>query len=190
MSNQFRILLLKIAASFAALMAGGCNMPHPINVTPQPVTPTKPQEITLTIKVEDGKITVNDAKIDVNVAQEKTAPTALFETRYRTKVVGCVNGKCQTIREAYQVPITGSLKATSGGIRVYLQPDYLNSNNASLAMRKAVGEASGIEWLYGQPPAIGNQRHWPTAVRADGTTWSCPQGWDGASLKAFQEFAK
>lgn len=65
MSNQFRILLLKIAASLAALMAGGCNMP---SVTPQPVTPAKPQQVEVVVRVEDGKLTVNDATINVQNA--------------------------------------------------------------------------------------------------------------------------
>lgn len=46
-----RKLILKLTATLAALLAGGCNMP---SVTPQPVTPVVPAKATLDINVNVG----------------------------------------------------------------------------------------------------------------------------------------
>ena len=77
MSNQFRILLLKIAASLAALMAGGCNMPTNITpVKPQPIIPPTPQQITLRITIDgEGKVTVGGgAEVKVGAGAVANTP--------------------------------------------------------------------------------------------------------------------
>lgn len=66
MKNQARLLLLKIAATLAGLVAGGCNLP-PINVSPQPVTPPATTQHTLEITVSGtGQVNVAGGA-DVNV---------------------------------------------------------------------------------------------------------------------------
>ena len=224
-TTQFRLLILKLAAVAASLIAGGCSMP-PISVTPQPQKPVEPQQVQLKITV-DGSGQINVAGgADVNVksaangsasadrcdcgchqddsrcsgcslASLPSKPTADTSARsgphiVTQKVYQCRNGVCGW----YDVPVVAIqpkqtkrvASSTSGRIRVYLQPNYLDSDNASLAMRRAVGEASGIEWVYGQPPAVNGRAMWPTAVKADGSAWQSGD-WDGSSLARFTAWA-
>lgn len=77
MSNQFRILLLKLTATIAALLAAGCNMPTNITpVKPQPIIPPTPQQITLRITIDgEGKVTVGGgAEVKVGAGAVANTP--------------------------------------------------------------------------------------------------------------------
>ncbi len=237
-TNQLRLMWLKIVASLASLLAGGCNLPTSIVLPkPQPVTPALPTEHKLTVEVVGGANVNVSGGADVNVKAtsqpnqpsvatqcdcgcnhastadcEPTCPRRAmsrpsspsnstaqrsapqFVTQYSNRIV-CENGVCRTIREAVQVPLASGRPPTvqagaPGRIRVYLQPNYLTANggnNASLAMRLAIGERKDIEWLYGQPPAVNGRATWPTAVKPDGSVWASGD-WTQDRLSEFERW--
>ncbi len=220
-TTEFRLLVLKITALVATLIAGGCNMPS--SVTPQPGKPIEPQTVQLKITVDgEGKVSVGGgADVSVKSASNGSASAercdcgcnqegcrcslcsagvpgpakATVDTFARSgpqlvtvteRVYQCRNGVCGW----YDVPVQKLARSgASGRIKVYLQPNYLETNNASLAMRRAVGESAGIEWVYGQPPSVNGRALWPTAVKPDGSAWQSGD-WGASSLDAFQDWLR
>lgn len=80
-----KVLILKLTATLAALLCGGCNMPPgngtqtpppaPQNVVVEPQKPAEPQTINLKITVDgEGKVSVG-GKAEVNVHTVAASPT-------------------------------------------------------------------------------------------------------------------
>lgn len=107
-TTQFRLLVLKITALVATLIAGGCNMPS--SVVPQPGKPIEPQTVQLKITVDgEGKVSVGGGA-DVSVTSASNGSVS-------AERCGCGCGKdgcqCQSDRTT-AAPTAGSLSAGSG----------------------------------------------------------------------------
>lgn len=203
-----RLLVLKLTATFSLWLCG-CNMPTIPNVN------TQPQQHNLTIKVEDGRIKIDDAKIDVAVKQSQAAaepcpccglsqrcqglcgkpgctcsanlkPSDVSAPTRTPKpnqlVYQCRNGVCGWYPVETNQPKAKS--APSSELTI-----YDNGSPAGRAMRAAIGD-DGIEWTHGQPPiALGGFLWYPTAIKADGSSWTPGQaGWHSGSLAEFNRW--
>lgn len=94
-----RLLILKLAASLAALICGGCNLPPlPLAPTPQP-KPAEAQTVNLKITVDgEGKVTVGgDSKVTVGGDATITAKPASAATEAACEC-GCEKAGCTCSR--------------------------------------------------------------------------------------------
>ena len=144
MTNQFRILLLKLTATLAALFAGGCNLP---SVAPQPVAPAAPQKVIVEVKVQDGKLIVNDATI--NVAQTKTAGDlcpCCGTTRVCQGLCGKPGCNCSS-NEAAAVSIAGNVTDLPQFVT-----QYRNRIVCENGVCRTIREAVQVPVAAGRPP--------------------------------------
>lgn len=111
-----------------------------------------------------------------------TTATAAPQIVSPRRVYECRNGVCGW----YDVPIVASpvkptksaATASSGRVRVYIQP----GNPASEAMRSALRADQRFEFVTGTPPVINGLRWWPTVVTTDGAAWTPgASGWHAQS---------
>lgn len=173
------------------LLFAGCDMPTTKAVNTQPQPQPHPQHCPccgLSQRCQGicGKpgCTCPSGQNSAASTVGKTADLPQFTTQ---RVYECRNGVCGW----YDVQVP-TIRAGSQRIRVYLQPNYMtanNGNNASLAMRRAIGEQNNIEWLYGQPPAVNGRATWPTAVKPDGSYWASGD-WTDSSADEFRAWAR
>ena len=198
------MLLLKLAATLAALICGGCI--PPIAVTPTPAQ--QPVELKITIDGE-GKIKLDgDAKIDVaakKVRADSTVcscgcnlegcacglsassaaqnqPSAPQVLRYERRQV-CENGVCRIVN----VPVyataasTGLATAAPGGkIRVL----YAQNTDTVRQLRVALADFKNVDFdnvASDRIPLVGGTHWTPTVVRADGNAWAPTGGWHAGS---------
>lgn len=139
-TNQLRFLLLKLVATLAALVAGGCQPNWNIAPQPQPVTPAKPAEpqtINLKITVDgEGKIAVAGGA-EVKVKHEITA-SPIGTPSASVRDCGCGRGDCTCPRRGNTGNVTPSTAATKRKLHFFgptwcpLCPAALQQVKASL----------------------------------------------------------
>ncbi len=207
-----RILLLKISATVAMLIAGGCGLPD-IGQKPFPQPKTEPQIVRIEV-VGEGAIKVGgDATItakgssssepsrvcDCGCGMEgctcsrgpsSAASTASkierIEPQFVLKTV-CENGVCRVVRVEVPTPTASVSKRlaspqTQRGIVI-----YDNGSPAGRAMRNAIG-SNGVDWKHSDSPIAINGIRWtPTAVKPDGSAWTPgASGWHSGSEGQFR----
>lgn len=194
-----RMLVLKLSATLAAAIASGCSLPAMDNLPKQAATP---QQVEIRVKVDDGKITVNDAKIELrNTAA--VIPGSADRCACGCAKQGCAcsdskasaaprassqGSKPQVIKKepklAWQCrdgicgwwPVEEPVDdSRSKPVASSLQPItvYVSNDPASRAMRAIINETNGLRYsVSGTPPPIDGFYWWPTAVKRDGETWT------------------
>lgn len=193
-----RLLILKTTAMFALWLCG-CSLPA-INVEPK--QQATPQQVELKITVDGtGQINVaGGADVNVKNASQPSLPVA------SACVCGCSQDGCSCSRGRDSAATTQSTRAgsppqnvlqcrdgvcrlvgtSSANVRVFVQ----YGNPASDAMRRALKDVNGIEYVTGTPPAINGLYWWPTAVDQRGRVWAPTSGWNDSSRAEFERWLR
>lgn len=207
-----RMLILKLTLLLAAeiVCASGCDMPavtqstrdRPLNPVAQTAAQTTSTDASKPVVTQPSKGCDCGCNLGTDCQCPRcrnplVSPTAgkaatagpQFVLQPQTRLVyQCRNGVCgwYAVTENVRVQVTQPA-VIDNRTKVYIQANYLATRNASIVMRRAIGECDGISWFEGDPPEINGQRWWPTAVKQDGTTWTPgAKGWTDDSLAEFK----